>query len=220
MREIGAKAKYSGLLLALMAGLGLSGCAGGIGGADDSGKPSTLASLMAFHSPTPPPMAPEKPKAEEVICPHIEVLDGTSVVRVGGDSNETVRYQYSLGRSARQCDVVGNQVSLKIGLEGRVLLGPKGAPGTFNVPVRFAVVQDSDRKPLVSQLQNISVNIPSGQSEAPFSAVSQPIMLPNHGDMEDQDYTVVLGFDTGKATLHTAKGKHPHRSHKKGHAPS
>ena len=50
-----------------------------------------------------------------------------------------------MGEIARECRVAGNQLIIKIGVEGRVLLGPAGSPGTFTVPVTIAV-RDEPRR--------------------------------------------------------------------------
>ena len=77
------------------------------------------------------------------MSPVIEVLDGTASVRTYGGSDQTndnVKYQYSMGDIAREC-IRGpaTRSCIKVGVEGRVLLGPVGQPGNFNVPIRIAV---------------------------------------------------------------------------------
>ncbi len=188
--------------MALAAGLTLTlaGC-GAMGGPQSPGAPastsSPLASLLAFHTTSPPPLATTPKKDADIICPHIEILDGASDVRVGGTGNSSVDYQFSLDNVARQCDLENGQIAIKVGAEGRVLLGPDGKPGTFEVPVRFAVRRESDQKAAGTDFVKVAVNIPADHTQGSFTAISQPMLIPNNGETEDQDFTVVVGFDQG-----------------------
>ncbi|MBV1705885.1 MAG: hypothetical protein KGQ37_01615 [Hyphomicrobiales bacterium] len=189
--------------MALAAGLtmALAGC-GAMGGPQSSGAPastsSPLASLLAFHTTSPPPLATAPKKDKDFICPHIEILQGASDVRVGGAGNSTVNYQFSLDNVARQCDLENGQIAIKVGAEGRVLLGPDGKPGTFQVPVRFAIRRESDQKAAATDFVKVAVNIPADHTQGAFTAISQPMLIPDDGDMEDQDFTVLVGFDQGQ----------------------
>src|SRR6185437_10733700 len=73
-----------------------------------------------------------------------------------------MRYQVTIGTTARECHLLpGNVVSMKIGMQGRVILGPEGAPGPVNVPIRFAVVREGiDPRPIVTKLDRVSVDVP------------------------------------------------------------
>ena len=84
-----------------------------------------------------------------VDCPQIEVQDGTSAVRVyaGADqSNANLRYQFSLDNAARECQLADGQLNIKVGVAGRVLVGPAGAPSSFTVPVRVVIRRESDEQ--------------------------------------------------------------------------
>lgn len=191
--------------------LALAGC-GVMGGPQSPGtaasNTSPMASLLAFHTTTPPPLAADKKKAADIICPHVEILDGDSAVRVGGTGNSGVNYQFSLDDVARQCDLENGQIAIKVGAEGRVLLGPAGKPGNFTVPVRFAIRRESDQKAAATDFAKIAVSIDADHTEASFTAISQPMLIPNNGETEDQDFTVVVGFDQGKPAK---AAHHPHR---------
>jgi hypothetical protein len=131
-------------------------------------------------------------------CPEVEVQDGTSAVRVyaGADqSNADLRYQYGLGQTARECHQANGQLTIKVGVSGRVLIGPQGAPSTFTVPVRVVIRRESDQKPAVSQLYRTTVTIPAGESGADFTIVSDDLTVPYLHEDSDADYTVLVGFD-------------------------
>ena len=56
-----------------------------------------------------------------------------------------LRYQLSFGQTARECSVQGGAMSIKVGVQGRVILGPMGGPGIVDVPLRYAVVREGRR---------------------------------------------------------------------------
>ena len=49
-----------------------------------------------------------------------------------------LRYQVTIGGTARECRMEGGLVSIKVGMEGRVILGPEGSAGSVDVPLRFS----------------------------------------------------------------------------------
>lgn len=171
-----------------------------------------LGNLVAFNSLF-PASAPLPQTDVAVECPVIEVQDGTASTRVysgGGQSNENVRYGFSLGDVARECSKVGDQLQLKVGIEGRVLIGPAGSPGTFSVPIRIAVRNDSSQKVLSSQLARVSATVGADQSQAGFSYVTEPFAVP-FDPHPDENYTVLVGFDTSAK----AAGEPTPRRHRK-----
>ena len=194
------------------AGLALSGCA-----ATDKLLPSTggvssaFGNLLAFNTTTPAPAQaaaglPERP----LQCPTVEVLDGTASYRTyaGTDqSNGNVRYQFSMGEVARDCTHSGKDLLLKVGVAGRVLLGPAGSPGSFTVPVRVAVRHDGDGKAMAAKFYQVPATIAAGEDATTFQVVSDPIAVPFVTSNADGDYTILVGFDAaGKAQQAVASG--------------
>ncbi len=55
----------------------------------------------------------------------------------------TLKYQGSFVRFARECSVADGNMIAKIGVEGRIVLGPAGSPGRADIPLRFAVVHET-----------------------------------------------------------------------------
>ena len=197
----------------------LAGCAGG---GDDflaskGGSGSALGNLLAFNTTHPAAVATVAGNKEEPLrCPPIEVLDGTASIRVynGADqSNDNVRYQYSMGDVARECSRAGKEIVIKVGVEGRVLLGPAGAPGTFSIPVRIAVRRESDQKPAVAKLYQVAATVAPGQTEGDFTLVPEPLTVPLLQTNADEDYTILVGFDEHGAT---PAAKAPARTRKRG----
>lgn len=140
----------------------------------------------------------EKPigaQNEDVGCPDVQILEGTAGLRVpAGSSGGGVRHQFSIGDVARECAIAGGQLTIKVGVEGQVLLGPAGAPGTFSAPLRMVIVDERTQKPISSKVYSVSASIPSGQAQATFSVVSEPLAAPLRADA-DTAYTVKVGFD-------------------------
>ena len=53
-----------------------------------------------------------------------------------------MRYQGTIIRTARECHVNAGVMTMKVGVEGRIITGPAGGPGTVDVPLRIAVVKE------------------------------------------------------------------------------
>ncbi len=212
MKRAGARS-----LALCCAGLALGGCA-----ATDRLIPSTggvssaFGNLLAFNTTSPAPAAaagapPERP----LQCPTVEVLDGTASYRTYAgteQTNEAVRYQFSMGEVARDCTHGGKDVLLKVGVEGRVLLGPAGSPGSFTVPVRIAVRRDGDGKAVATKLYDAPATIAAGEDATSFQIVSDPIAVPFVSSNADDDYTILVGFDAApKASTAAASDKKDRR---------
>lgn len=194
-----AKPGACALTIVALAGL-LGGCGAGSSGFEPASvdRGTTLGNLLAFNSPNAPAMPKPVDTEEKPTCPDIEVLDGTASSRVyagAEQSNTNVRYQFSMGDVVRECSHVGDQLVLKVGVEGRALLGPMGSPGGFTAPVRVAVRRERDETAVASKLYQVPVSIGAGDANAPFSIVTDPIAVPYLSAQANTDYTIVVGFD-------------------------
>lgn len=191
MRQAGRGTAFRATLAAALAAT-LAGCGGGA----DSGS-STLGNLLAFNSPNAPGPAPNAadPKAPKLqSCPEIEVLDGGAALRVGGPAAASVRHQFSMTDVARECQLVGGQLSIKIGVEGNVLLGPAGGPGTFSAPVRVAIRKESDQSIVASRNYRVSASVAGGGAQGPFQLVTEPLTVPLINEYAGDDYAVLVQF--------------------------
>lgn len=164
-----------------------------------SGMGSAFGNLLAFNTATPGSAPAAGGAAERPLqCPSVEVLDGTASYRTYAGTDQTngnVRYQFSMGEVARDCTHSGKDVLLKVGVEGRVLLGPAGSPGAFTVPVRIAVRHDGDGKAVATKLYQVPATIAAGEDATGFQIVSDPIAVPFVSSNADDDYTILVGFD-------------------------
>jgi hypothetical protein len=197
------------LLALLCAGCGsLDGWFGG-GTAAISPVPNAWAPLPAKEAQSQSDKAVRLPlSAAELDCPPVEVDEGGASARVGGADNASVRYQFDIGQTARECAPVSdNQFSLKVGVSGRLLIGPAGAPGAYSAPLRVIVHDENTKKDAFSKVYKIEATS-AGSDGAPFTFVTEPIVLPmTRTDLAD-DYTLTVGFEGGKTTSPPPK---PHK---------
>lgn len=197
--------------VAVSALLILSGCGGGSyvgslfgsGSSPASDRPVASgqgaaqgAAQAAAQGAAPPAGAPSN-----LVCPYVDVREGAAAHRVyaGQPSNATVRYQLSMGDIARECRISGNQLVLRIGVEGRVLLGPAGAPGGFTVPVSIAVRDESTKRYVSNRTYRVAASIAQGAANTSFAVVSEDISVPLKSLAANEDYLVYVGFDGASA---------------------
>lgn len=172
---------------------------------------SAATSRMGLNKP-PGPAPSEAPSG----CPTITLLPGTESQRAmapGASGNQGLRYQYTLQTVGRECSISGDRVSIKVGADGRVLLGPAGAAGRFDVPIRVAVFSESQGKPVESRLFRMGVSVPTGQASVPFQFVSDSVMVripPGHIG----EYSIKVGIDGGAKGDVAPKTKHASRKRK------
>ncbi|WP_309392069.1 hypothetical protein [Chelatococcus sambhunathii] len=155
-----------------------------------------LGTKLLLGNANPGPLTPPVDNAIKNDCPPIEVLDGAASYRVyDGQENDpfSLRWQAAIAETARECSGLGVEAGIKVGVVGRVIVGPKGAPGTVRVPLRIAVVDEAN-KPLYSQVQQIDVAIPPGQSVANFTRVQEDIVVPIPAN-RFRGWRILVGYD-------------------------
>src|SRR4030095_12110333 len=106
--------------------------------------------------------------AAEIDCPGVDVRQGASTLAISTPGAETgpmtTRYQVTIAQTARECAALGGVMTMKVGVQGRVLLGPAGGPGQVDIPLRMAVVQEGPApKTIVSKFYRLAVAVPPGQ---------------------------------------------------------
>lgn len=152
---------------------------------------------------TPPPAfggAGGVPGAAYADCPAVAIRDGASTLQVGTKgnsigSNDELRYQGTIVRNARDCTVSAGQVNARVGIQGRIIVGPAGAPPSVEVPLRVAVVQEGVQpKIIASKLYRTTVDL-GGQENVPFSFVAEDISYPAPSPGAASAYVVYIGFD-------------------------
>jgi hypothetical protein len=135
--------------------------------------------------------------AQDINCPDVTVADGGAALRVGGPENPSVRYQFSIGDTARQCDPAGaGQASIKIGVSGQVVIGPAGAAGTFSAPVKITVTRLTDNTSVFSQTYRAEATT-DGVKAGQFRIVTDPVNLPMPTLQLADLYSITVGFEGG-----------------------
>jgi len=141
-------------------------------------------------------------------CPVADIRSGASTLQVNGrdGGTEALRYQGTIARLARECAVRGTTMTVRVGVQGRVVLGPAGGPGQIEVPLRYAVVQEGpEPKTIMTKLYQIPISIPEGQSNVPFLHINEEITFPVPPRIQLENYVVYVGFDPGVAKESGAK---------------
>ena len=89
---------------------------------------------------------PAQAEQAELDCPSVDIRAGASTLAIntpGGEATPmTMRYQVSIGDTARECAALGSVMTMRVGMKGRVLLGPAGGAGQVDIPIRMAVVHE------------------------------------------------------------------------------
>jgi hypothetical protein len=118
-----------------------------------------------------------------------------------------LRYQVGIGTTARECRLVGGLVTMKVGVQGRVVLGPAGGPGQIDAPLRFAVVQEGvEPKTIMTKLQQLSISIPPNDGNVSFTHVEDGLTFPMPKGAAIDYYVIYVGFDPlGAAELNKKK---------------
>ncbi|WP_230530606.1 hypothetical protein [Microvirga roseola] len=118
---------------------------------------------------------------EDVYCPPVTITEGGAALQVyaGGRAGDAgaLRSQVALGQLAREC--VGQpdgSTLVKIGVQGRALLGAGGSPGRYDVPVRIMVKKGSTV--FANRSRRMAVAIPPNDTQASFTVVEEGIVVP------------------------------------------
>ena len=148
--------------------------------------------------PKPPP-APGQPAEDDLDCPQVTVRAGASTYGVGATGKPAVgndvRFQASITKMARECTRNGTEIIARVGIQGRVIAGPAGAPPTVEVPLRVAVVQGGvGEKVIASKAYRTTVAMGEGGS-VPFTFVAEDLSYPVPSAAVADSYIFYVGFD-------------------------
>jgi hypothetical protein len=190
----------------MLGGFLLSGCSSAslLGAQDASGTSPTFSSRISsfFASATPGTSQPHAPTPSipEVECPGVDIRNGASTLNIAAKGDQAtaadLRYQLSFGQTARECSVQGETLNIKVGVQGRVILGPLGAPGSVDVPIRYAVVREGpEPRTIVTKFKRISATIAPGQTHVQFVDIEENLGLPLPPPTELEAYVIYVGFD-------------------------
>lgn len=185
------------LNITILAGLtlALAACTstkkGGVVGALDIGDSQNQAKVEQVE---------EETQDLRAYCPKTVLRAGTETFRIykrgvkKGDENArtSVRYQGSITEVVRECNYSGNTLNVRVGVAGRVINGPSGETGTFNMPLRVAVTLGEEV--LYSQLHQVVGTIEPGKTNGYFKFVDGNILIDKP---KSKNIIIYAGFDEG-----------------------
>ena len=186
----------STLRLSALAGLAvlLTGCSMG---SMFGGGTTTNADLQNATA-TPQAVAQAQTSALPVIateCPPIKVRLGGEAMYYYGNGRvgdpKALQYQGVIDETSRNCVVSNGQITVNMGVTGRVLLGPAGTQTTVNAPIRFAVERDGQA--IFSEKYTLAVAVTPPAQTTEFGKVVENVTIPYLGG---ETITIWVGFDT------------------------
>jgi hypothetical protein len=188
--RVAGRCHLRGALTLAMAGALLLGCGGGSSFGDDS---NWFGQLFGGKGEAPPPVD------NQLFCPPVRIRPGASTFAVGLPGKPAtggdLRYQATISRTARDCTPNGDQITARIGIQGRVIAGPAGSPATVEVPIRVAVVQGGvQEQTIATKVYRTTVSM-SAAGNDPFSLVAEDIVYPVPSPATVDSYIFYIGFD-------------------------
>jgi hypothetical protein len=187
----------------------LAGCGGGsslMDTASDAGSSigSRFSQIFGSNSQAvgEPSSVSQIAQNTQLNCPPISIRSGASTLAVAAPGKTAVgndvRYQATITRTARDCNIAGNSLTARIGIEGRVIVGPAGAPGAVDLPLRVAVVQENPNtrdRVVFTKFYRTSVAMPADGGNAYYSFVAEDVVYPVPTVAASESYIFYIGFD-------------------------
>jgi hypothetical protein len=139
------------------------------------------------------------PAESDLTCPPVAIRAGASTYAVAAAGKQAVgndvRFQVTIGKTARECNLSGAEITARIGIQGRVIAGPAGAPSSVDIPLRIAVVQGGvSEKVIATKAYRTSVEMTEDGS-VPFSFVADDLVYPVPQGAAGDNYVFYIGFD-------------------------
>jgi hypothetical protein len=158
-------------------------------------------SLFGGKSEEPVQQAPTvsgEPQAEEN-CPPVTIRAGASTYAVAAPGKQAVgndvRFQATITKTARDCTKANGEITARIGIQGRVIAGPAGAPTSIEVPLRVAVVQGGVSEKVIAT-KAYKTTVAMGEAEnVPFTLVADDLVYPIPPGAVGDSYIFYIGFD-------------------------
>jgi hypothetical protein len=177
-------------------GIALAGCSSSI----LHTPANSFSSLFASSTTTTNASGAPGAITPDVPCPDVGVRAGASTMSISANPAEesamNLRYQVGIGQTARECKLNAGTLTIRVGMQGRVILGPAGAPGQIEVPVRLAVVHEGpEPKTIVTKLNRVAITIPPGDGNVPFTMIEEDLSFPMPRGGAIDEYIVYIGFD-------------------------
>jgi len=160
------------------------------GGSDDKSDQSNL----------PANGGPSADPTEGLTCPPVNIRAGASTYAMAAPGKQAVgndvKFQASITKTARECNLEGGQIIAKIGIQGRVIAGAAGAPATVEIPMRVAVVQGGVNEKVIATKAYRTTGQRTEEGGVPSTLVAEDLGYPVPGPGSNPDaYVFYIGFD-------------------------
>lgn len=138
--------------------------------------------------------APNALPAIATECPPIKVRAGGEAIFSYADNKigdaRALKFQAVIDKQSRNCVVSNGLITVKMGVVGRLLLGPVGEQRDFTLPVRFVV--ERDEQIVFTQRYDLPVQVTAPSQSEEFVKVVENVAIPYLGG---EDITIWVGFD-------------------------
>lgn len=174
-------------------------------------------STSSLSDATPQPQAPGAPQGSyinaavvQASCPQIYMRDGSAYHRVyaGGENDPSkLVYQASFADTTRSCSTDGNNLTINVFAQGRIVAGPLGKGGGVTLPVRVTVTETNamqKEEQIYSQLVQYPVNIPGDTLSSQFLFNKADVSIPTSSA---QNAKVYISFDAAPQAKPKGKKK-------------
>ena len=200
-RSAGVRLLAAGTVGLILSGCGMSTLTSGMGGGMFGGTSSTGTSKRVTEESLLSSAKAEGASAGsgDVAhgCPRFQVAarDHHITIYEPGRAGDGlgVMHRGEITRTARECSIQGNRVTVKYGFSGRILLGPRGRPGAITLPVQVSVL-DSKRASLASDRASVDASVTLDNPIAYFSLVRTVVFEVPQGSRAG-DIDVFVGFE-------------------------
>lgn len=194
----------TGLALTLLAGCGMSSLTSGLGGGMLGGSSSSNTQVASVSEEQ--LLSAAKADYGTTGSSGMDLAHGCPRFVVWPrDNNVTIYEQGRVGdalavmhrgeitKTARECQIENGRVTVKYGFSGRVLLGPRGQPGTVKLPVNVFVT-DARREKVAQDAMAVDVAVALERPIGYFSVVRTVSFVIPEGT-RPAEYEVFVGFD-------------------------
>ncbi|MBU6458718.1 MAG: hypothetical protein KGQ48_14450 [Bradyrhizobium sp.] len=145
------------------------------------------------------PLVDPQGPAPELNCPPVSIRAGASTYLVALPGKPAigndVRFEATITRMARECARNGGDITARIGIQGRVIAGPAGAPDTVEVPLRVAVVQGGVSETTIATKAYRTTVAMTADGSVPFTLIADDIVYPVPAAAVSGSYIIYIGFD-------------------------
>ncbi|MEM6381204.1 MAG: hypothetical protein AAF739_00890 [Pseudomonadota bacterium] len=176
----------------------LSGCGGGAidavtsvigGGGGQRAEPATVTTIGG--------VSVDQLRADQ-LCPEVSIREGTQSLQlyVPGEepTPQALRYQAQITQTAVECTSIGPALALSVGIAGRVLMGPQGAPASIDLPLRVVVLDRFENTVLSSDVIRPRAVIEPTEVSANFTTIYRDLSVPL--PQRRTNFVVIVGFDS------------------------